>query len=306
MSTVIQQLIDGITQNNYKLLSRSISLVENNHPEAQSLLRALRPSNKVPVIGITGPPGAGKSSLMNEIIKQLDEQGDKVALLAIDPSSPFNMGALLGDRIRLKDLFGNPNIYIRSLASRGSLGGLSARCMEITDVLLSANFDWIFIETVGVGQTEIEIAGLADCTVLVLVPEAGDEIQTMKAGILEIADLIVVNKSDRPGADRFARSIERMLHQKPSDYPEIKVLTTSAINHKGVDELIDTIKNQLNVLHNDEKKLALLYRKTFAMIAEEKMKSINEQQLKHDLKKKFQNEADFNLYHFITAWLKQH
>jgi len=304
MSIAIQQLIDGIKNNKHKSLSRSISLVENKHKNAKDLLEALNPNLNVPVIGITGPPGAGKSSLLNELISQYSTKGEKIAVLAVDPSSPFNLGAILGDRIRLKEHFANPNIYIRSIASRGSLGGLSARTLEICDILRAAAFDRIFIETIGVGQSEIEIAALADCCVLVLVPGSGDEIQTMKAGVLEIADIIVVNKSDRPDADSFATNIEMMLHQKASACQEVKLLKTSAIRHEGIDNLVDAINDQLTHLRTNEKRLALITRKALTIIAEEKMKTVDEQMLRHDLQQALQNNSGFSLYRFMASWLK--
>lgn len=153
------------------------------------------------MIGITGPPGAGKSTLTDALIGEMVRAGNKVAVLCVDPSSPFNMGALLGDRIRMSEWYTNPNVFIRSLATRGSLGGLHPKIVEITELLKAASFDYILVETVGVGQSEVEIAGLADVTIVVLVPESGDDIQVMKAGLMEIADLYIVNKSDRPGAD---------------------------------------------------------------------------------------------------------
>ncbi len=304
MSIAIQQLVNGVKNNEHKSLSRSISLVENKHKRAKDLLEALDPSADVPVIGITGPPGAGKSSLLNELIAHCSSKGEKIAILAVDPSSPFNLGAILGDRIRLKEHFANPNIYIRSIASRGSLGGLSARTLEISDILRAAGFDWIFIETIGVGQSEIEIAALADCCVLVLVPESGDEIQTMKAGILEIADIIVVNKSDRPDADSFAANLEMMLHQRATGSPEIKLLKTSAIKPEGIDKLVDAITGQLARSAPKEKRLALLTRKALTIIAEEKMKTVDEQMLRHDLQMALQKKADFSLYRFMASWLK--
>jgi LAO/AO transport system kinase len=176
-----QQFLYQIQQGDVKALARSISLVENEVPGYELLLQSL-PSNKQPVIGITGPPGAGKSTLTDALIAAFTAEGKKVGVLCIDPSSPFNLGALLGDRIRMSDWYNNPNVFIRSLATRGALGGLHPKIIEITDLLKSAPVDCVIIETVGIGQSEIEIAGLADITVVVLVPEAGDEIQTMKAG----------------------------------------------------------------------------------------------------------------------------
>ena len=155
------------------------------------------------IVGITGAPGAGKSTIVDGLIAEMVADNKTVAVLCVDPSSPFNMGALLGDRIRMNQWYTNPNVYIRSMASRKELGGLSPMMIEVTEYIKYCGFDYVIVETVGVGQNEVEIAGLADITVLILVPEGGDEIQTMKSGIMEIADIFVVNKSDRPGADLF-------------------------------------------------------------------------------------------------------
>jgi LAO/AO transport system kinase len=184
--TYPRQLSNGDTQ----AIARAISLVENEVEGYEAFLQSL-PHHSVPVIGITGPPGAGKSTLTDALIGECVKRGKKVAVLCVDPSSPFNMGALLGDRIRMSEWYTNPNVFIRSLATRGSLGGLHPKIIEITEVLKAAAFDYIIVETVGVGQSEVEIAGLADTTVVVLVPESGDDIQVMKAGLMEIAHLFV-------------------------------------------------------------------------------------------------------------------
>src|SRR6201996_3155154 len=186
---------------NFRSVARALTIVENDLPGAHELLKKLHFNKSTPLIGVTGPPGAGKSTLVNSLIEQLVTKGNKVAVLAIDPTSPFNFGSLLGDRIRMTGHFNHPDVFIRSLATRGSLGGLSAKAIEMTDVLRAAAFDYILVETVGVGQSEIEIAGLADLTLLVLVPESGDEIQNIKSGLMEIADAFIVNKSDRADAE---------------------------------------------------------------------------------------------------------
>jgi LAO/AO transport system kinase len=200
-------LLIELQNGNKRALARAISLIENDSEGYEQLLESLNFNKNIPIIGITGPPGAGKSTLINAFTKYLIDQNKKVAVIAVDPSSPFNKGSLMGDRIRMIEHFLNPNIFIRSMASRGSLGGLAPKIFEVADLLKAAQFDYIIIETVGVGQSEIEIASLADTTVLVLVPEGGDEIQIIKSGIMEIADVFVLNKSDRSGADTFFKNL---------------------------------------------------------------------------------------------------
>ncbi|HXG44308.1 MAG TPA: methylmalonyl Co-A mutase-associated GTPase MeaB [Gemmatimonadales bacterium] len=190
-------------------IARAISLVENGRPGFEALLSALHPRlGHARRIGITGPPGAGKSTLTEQLTLALRARGLTVAVVAVDPTSPFTGGALLGDRIRMESVALDPGVFIRSMATRGSLGGLATTTREVCDVLDAGGFDRILIETVGVGQTELDVARSADTTVLVLVPESGDGIQTLKAGIMEIGDLFVVNKADRPGADRLRQEIE--------------------------------------------------------------------------------------------------
>jgi LAO/AO transport system kinase len=195
-----QSLLTDIKAGNNRALARAISLVENEAEDFYAFLSSL-PASEKKITGITGPPGAGKSTLVDGLIAEIIERNETVAVLCIDPSSPFHHGALLGDRIRMSEWYNHPSVYIRSLATRGSLGGLNPNILEITALLRQSNYQHIIIETVGVGQSEIEIASLADTTVVVVVPEAGDEIQTMKAGLMEIADIFVVNKADRPDAD---------------------------------------------------------------------------------------------------------
>lgn len=280
----------------FKTLARHISLVENEADGADTLLEQLVPF-PIPVIGFTGPPGAGKSTLLNAVMSILLEQGKKIGLVLIDPSSPFNLGALLGDRLRLSAHFNNPNLFIRSLASRGSLGGLSDKIMEVTQVMKAYPFDYIFIETVGVGQSEVEIAGLADTTVVILVPEAGDGIQAMKAGLMEIADLFVINKADRAEADVLVNSLEHQLHLSGRD--EVAVLKTVAVEAKGVPELIEKLQSNTNY-HNEERKLILLTEKALRIIAKRRMKGFDVEALRSGLRKGLK-QPHFNLYHFLKA-----
>jgi len=282
-----------------KALARSISLVENEISGYEELLQAL-PSAGSRIIGITGPPGAGKSTLVDSLMNFLVSEGKKVAVLCVDPSSPFNLGAVLGDRIRMSNWYTHQYIFIRSLATRGSMGGLHPKIIEITDLLKAFHFDHIIVETVGVGQSEIEIAGLADVTVVVLVPESGDEIQTMKAGLMEIADIFVVNKSDRPSADAFVKNLQQMLAPTYSKhYHEIPIIKTIALEKEGVKELYDIIVHQLQKAHISDKRFWLLAERAFQLIQKKRMKDVDKTILKKDIESDYK-KGNFNLYKFIA------
>ncbi|MEN9952307.1 MAG: methylmalonyl Co-A mutase-associated GTPase MeaB [Bacteroidota bacterium] len=232
--SILHQALNG----DKKSIARCISWIENKTPGYTELLADFKGRSAV-LIGITGPPGAGKSTLVDALVEQLVKEGKKVAVVCVDPSSPFHEGALLGDRIRMGRWYNEPLVYIRSLSSRGSLGGLHPLAKEITDFLRHCGFDWVIIETVGVGQSEVEVARLADLTILVMVPESGDEIQLMKAGLMEAADLFVVNKSDRPGADIFTMQLKNQVHQKDV------VVNTVASTGDGVDLLRTLIEKNI-------------------------------------------------------------
>ncbi len=294
-----QQQINEIKQGNTKTLARCISYIENEVKGYEELLQQLPPS-QTPVIGITGPPGAGKSTLVDALTGLLVNEGRSVAVICVDPSSPFNLGALLGDRIRMSDWYNNPKVFIRSLATRGSLGGLHPKIIEISDLMKLASFDYVIVETVGVGQSEIEIAGLADITIVVVVPEAGDEVQTMKAGLMEIADVFVVNKSDRPGADLFVNNLRLMLapafHNHNIPVPVIK---TIASQKKGIDELLKTITVSFLTAKDNEKRSWLLAEKAFHLIQQKKMMAIDKTVLKQQIEAA---GKDFNLYAFIKQY----
>lgn len=205
-------LADRIVAGDIPALARGISLVENGAPEADALLAALHPAaGRARRVGITGPPGAGKSTVTAQLIQALRADGTTVGVVAVDPTSPFTGGALLGDRIRMDQAAIDPGVFVRSMATRGSLGGLALATGEAVDLVDAAGFEWVLIETVGVGQSELDVTTIAETTVLVLVPEAGDGVQTLKSGIMEAADLFLVNKADRPGADVLARELRVML-----------------------------------------------------------------------------------------------
>lgn len=213
-----RELVERFRERRPLALSRCISQVENQRPGFETLLDALHDGvGRARRIGITGPPGAGKSTLTAALARVFRDRGETVGVIAVDPSSPFTGGALLGDRVRMDDLATEPGIFIRSMASRGSRGGLATSTREAADLMDAFGFDRILLETVGVGQSELEVASSADTTIVVLVPESGDAIQAMKAGLMEVADLFVVNKADRPGADRLKKEIEVVLHLRSGD-----------------------------------------------------------------------------------------
>ena len=280
-------------------IARVITKIENSTDP--KLLEDIFPhTGKAYFIGITGPPGAGKSSLVNAIVPKLLENNKKVGIIAVDPTSPFSGGALLGDRIRMNDLALNENVFIRSMATRGSLGGLASKTKDVALVLDAAGMDYILIETVGVGQVELDIAQVCDTTIVVLVPESGDAIQAMKAGILEVADILVINKGDRSGADRLILEMkfafELRVHNTDWHYP---ILKTTAIENIGIDELVTTIKSHKEYLEKSgkleiERKNKLVIRVN--ELIEEKIKThlheyvIDQKQLKKMIDKAYERK----------------
>ena len=295
------QLLHGLRNRDVKALARCISLVENEVEGYEQLMKSLHLKHSSKLIGVTGPPGAGKSTLVDCLIGELVKNKYKVGVLCVDPSSPFNLGALLGDRIRMSEWYQHPDVFIRSLATRGALGGLHPKIIEITDLLKEATFDYLIVETVGVGQSEVEIAGLADTTLVVLVPEAGDEIQTMKAGLMEIADIFVVNKSDRPGADQFVHNLHLLLTPSIKDRVEIPVIKTIASQKVGTHELMQSILKLQSGEKENEKKLWLLTEQVFHLIQNEKMKKINKNELSKQIEMAIK-KGNFNPYHFIEEY----
>ena len=233
-------LIKNLLNNEKRAVARSISIVESNNPVSSELLKNIYSSvGKAYRIGITGPPGAGKSTITNFLTKLYRSQNKKVGIIAVDPTSPFTGGALLGDRIRMSELVHDSGVFIRSMATRGSLGGLSKKAVDAADVLDAAGYDYIIFETVGVGQSELDIVQAADTTIVVLVPESGDTVQAMKAGLMEIADFFVLNKSDRPAAQQAVTALKTilMLREHDADSWMPNIIKTIATENKGIEEI---------------------------------------------------------------------
>lgn len=290
-------LIKHLQQGDVRALARAITIVENEMEGFEDLLFNLKLNYPTKIIGITGPPGAGKSSLIDAMLHELEDS--KVAVVAVDPTSPFNHGSLLGDRLRMYDHFNKPNVFIRSLATRGALGGLSAKAFEVIDVIHASQFDYIIIETVGVGQSEVEVASLADTTVVVLVPESGDDVQMIKSGIVEIADIFVVNKSDREGADILVKNISLALHERAASAWNIPVIKTNAIRKEGISALIKNIEEHQQYT-DVNKKQQLLAEHLYRIIQSIRMRDIKIEQLSNDIKN---SKGDLNLYKLAKNYL---
>jgi LAO/AO transport system kinase len=294
-SDTYSKYLQSLKAGDFQALSHCITLVENSVTGYREFLKSLPADFKTPVIGITGPPGSGKSTLVDALVSELKDTGARIAVLAVDPSSPFTSGSLLGDRIRMSRQFNNERVFIRSMASRGSAGGLSPKIIEVSDLVKAAAFDYLFIETVGVGQGEVEIAGVADVTVVVLVPGAGDSLQMLKSGLMEVADIFVVNKSDLPQAS----GLEKQLLENMKYGSRVPVIRTEANAQKGIAELLEAILVISTSRRNntDRQSLTLAY-KTASLIREMRMKDILIPDLREAIMQQLHN-GTFNLYDFV-------
>ena len=307
---MIKKLIDGLKSQDLKSISKTISYIENNHTDKEKILdQIFNLSNGAFKIGITGPPGAGKSTITNLLIKYFRNKNKRVGVLLIDPSSPFTGGAVLGDRVRMNMHYDDNNVFIRSLATRGSKGGLASNADEIADVLDASGYDIIIFETVGVGQVEIDVVEHVDSVVLVLVPESGDDIQMLKAGVIEIADIFVINKSDRKDSDKLYVSLENMLNRSSDkncwNQPIVKSIATK---DEGIVELVEQIDKHYNYNLKNKKKINDKDNKYLKKINKIIMKKSIDRLWSNQKKQQYQKEIDKNLNKRLSPlkFIKKH
>ncbi|MFL6448568.1 MAG: methylmalonyl Co-A mutase-associated GTPase MeaB [Bryobacteraceae bacterium] len=262
-----------------RALARAATLIEAQTEDGRKLISSLfARTGDATLIGVTGPPGAGKSTLVDQLIKRLRCRGRKVGVIAIDPSSPYTNGAILGDRIRLGEHYGDPGVFIRSVATRGKLGGLARGTVELSLLLDAAGFDTILIETVGVGQDEVDIAGVADVTLVVLVPGLGDDVQAIKAGIIEIADVLVINKADLPGADRLEEELRSMQSLTNPSQP-VPIVRVIASQGSGIDQLLERVDFSSNGRKTDADRIEIWSSRLREMLRESLMSELGSTEL---------------------------
>ena len=251
----MENIVERLLQGDRRALARMVTLIENEIPAARRYLAELHQhAGQAHIIGVTGAPGSGKSTLVTHVVRELRRRGHKVGVVAVDPSSPFTGGAILGDRIRMMELSGDPNVFIRSMANRGNLGGLAASTRDVVRAMDAAGYDPILVETVGTGQAEVEVMRTVQTVMVVVAPGMGDDIQAIKAGIMEISDIFVVSKSDKPGSNQAAAELAMLLSldpQRRSHEParwRIPIVRTSALNHEGIEQLVDMLQKHHDYL----------------------------------------------------------